>query len=61
REPIPDEFEEFTDEDEWIDKIEEQDEAKTYHTEKGDQDDDPYSTTLGLMLLLTTTLQYMLF
>ncbi|CAG8580245.1 29519_t:CDS:1, partial [Racocetra persica] len=24
-----------------IDEIEEQDEAKTYHTEEGDQDDDP--------------------
>ncbi|CAG8665687.1 25355_t:CDS:2, partial [Racocetra persica] len=31
---ISHEFEKFTDEDEWIDKIEEQDKAETYYTEE---------------------------
>jgi len=41
-EPVPEEFEEFTDEDEWIDEIED-DETETYYTEEGDLENvDPF-------------------
>ena len=39
---VPEEFEEFTDEDEWINEIED-DETETYYTEEGDlENDDPF-------------------
>ena len=42
-EPVPEEFEEFTDEEEWIDELEDDDETETYYTEEGDQEtSDPF-------------------